>query len=311
MTNFYGQYIGFGAGGVGVEPYSWMGTTSGYTAGGRSSNVIDKFSFSSDGDATDVGDLTGAQGYPSGHFSATAGYVAGTASSKLDKMTFASEGDSTDVANLAQAIEAPSNHSTSTHGWIAGTYGSDTTMIMNFTFATDSDAVDSAKNLSDGRGYTASSQDGDTYGYVASGHLSGHEETIDRYSFSGASHSSDVGTLANDWGAGATLGGSSSATHGYVMGSGDSSPATDHIEKYAFASSSDGSDVGDLTESRRSPGGTGSTTNIYAAGGYAGVGPSDGNYKHTIDKRATASDGGSSDIGDLTYNRHGPGEFQS
>jgi len=182
-------------------------------------------------------------------------------------------------------------------------------MIMKFTFATDSNAVDSAKNLSTGRGYTASSQDGETYGYVASGY--GAASDIDRYSFSDSNHSSDVGSLTNSWGSGSVLGGSSSATHGYVMGSGDSSPATNHIEKYSFASSSSGSDVGNLTESRRSPAGTGSTTNIYAAGGYAGVGPTNSNYKYTIDKRATASDGDSSDIGDLTYNRHGAGEFQN
>ena len=298
-----------GDGEDGIEPFVWMGATSGYAAGGRGSNVIDKFSFSSDGDATDVGDLTATQDYPSGHFSATAGYVAGTADSKLDKMTFASEGDSTDVAGLDQTIDGPSNHSTSTHGWIAGSHVNDTTMIMKFTFATDSDAVDTAKDLSTGRGYTASSQDGDTYGYVASGYL--YEDEIDRYSFSDSNNSSDVGSLTNSWGAGTTLGGSSSGTHGYVMGSGDSSPATNHIEKYAFASSSDGSDVGNLTESRRSPAGTGSATNIYAAGGYAGVGPTDSNYKYTIDKRATASDGDSSDIGDLTHNRHGPAEFQN
>ena len=286
-----------------------MGTTSGYTAGGRSSNVIDKFSFTSDGNATEVGDLSATQGYPSGHHSATAGYIAGTATSKLDKMTFASEGNSTDVANIAQVIDSPCNHSTSTHGWIAGTYGNDTTMIMKFTFATDSDAVDSTKNLSTGRGYTASSQDGETYGYVASGN--GTASDIDRYSFSDSNHSSDVGSLnGNSWGGGWVGGGSSSATHGYVMGAGDSQPATNHIEKYSFASSANGADVGNLTESRRGVAGTGSTTNIYAAGGYAGAGPSNSNYKYTIDKRATASDGDSSDIGDLTYNRHGAGEFQ-
>lgn len=253
--------------------------------------------------------MSSTQGYPSGHHSATAGYVAGMGTSNLDKMVFASEGNSTDVADIAQAIDSPCNHSTSTHGWIAGTYGNDTTMIMKFTFATDSDAVDSTKNLSSGRGYTASSQDGETYGYIASGN--GTASDIDRYSFSDSNHTSDVGSLnGNSWGGGWVGGGSSSATHGYVMGSGDSQPATNHIEKYSFASSSNGADVGNLTESRRGVSGHGSTTNIYAAGGYAGAGPSNSNYKYTIDKRATASDGDSSDIGDLTYNRHGAGNFQ-
>ena len=304
-------WTNIGSGEGDVEPYSWLGTTSSYTAGGRSSNVIDKFSFTTDGNATDVGDLTATQGYPSGHHSATAGYIAGMGASNLDKMAFASEGNSTDVANIAQAIDSPCNHSTSTHGWMAGSYNNDTTMIMKFTFATDSDAVDSTKNLTSGRGYTASSQDGETYGYVASGYsVNGTASDIDRYSFSDSNHSSDVGTLTNSWGGGTVSGGSSSTTHGYIMGSGDSQPATNHIEKYAFASSSNGTDVGNLSESRRGIAGSGSTTHIYAAGGYAGAGPDDSNYKYTIDKRATASDGDSSDIGDLSYNRHGGANFQ-
>ena len=93
------------------------------------------------------------------------------------------------------------------------------------------------------------------------------------------------------------------------MGSGASSPATNHIEKYAFASSSNGTDVGNLTESRRGIAGSASTTHVYAAGGYSGVGGAPSNYKYTIDKRATASDGDSSDIGDLTENRHGGANF--
>ena len=49
--------------------YTWSGpgassVTHGYTSGGytgANSNIIDKFSFSSDEDATDVGDLTVAR----------------------------------------------------------------------------------------------------------------------------------------------------------------------------------------------------------------------------------------------------------
>jgi hypothetical protein len=43
--------------------------TYGYTSGGNTgsnSNIIDKFSFSSDGNASDVGDLTVARAYVAG-----------------------------------------------------------------------------------------------------------------------------------------------------------------------------------------------------------------------------------------------------
>jgi len=53
-------------------------STYGYTSGGNTgaySNVIDKFSFSSDENATDVGDLTVARYGPAGQSSSTYGYT--------------------------------------------------------------------------------------------------------------------------------------------------------------------------------------------------------------------------------------------
>ena len=47
----------------------FQGTNYGYTSGGTTgavSDVIDKFSFASDGNATDVGDLTVARRYAAG-----------------------------------------------------------------------------------------------------------------------------------------------------------------------------------------------------------------------------------------------------
>ena len=48
----------------GPVPYTFQGSNFGYTSGGAAptpSNVIDKFSFTSDGNASDVGDLTVAR----------------------------------------------------------------------------------------------------------------------------------------------------------------------------------------------------------------------------------------------------------
>ncbi len=52
MANFYGSYIGYGSGGGGATAFAYQGESYGYCAGGGSPavDVIDKYSFSSDGD---------------------------------------------------------------------------------------------------------------------------------------------------------------------------------------------------------------------------------------------------------------------
>ena len=80
----------------------------GYTSGGDTgavSDVIDKFSFSSDGNATDVGDLTVARNNtPAGQSSSTYGYASGgntgAVSDVIDKFSFSSDGNATDVGDL-------------------------------------------------------------------------------------------------------------------------------------------------------------------------------------------------------------------
>ena len=58
-----------------------QGSTSGYASGGNAPsggiNVIEKFSFSSDGNATDVGDLTVAKLATAGQSSTASGYSSG------------------------------------------------------------------------------------------------------------------------------------------------------------------------------------------------------------------------------------------
>ena len=77
--------------------------SGGYT--GANSDVIDKFSFSSDGNATDVGDLTVARYGAAGQSSSTYGYTSGgyANSNVIDKFSFSSDGNATDVGNLTVA----------------------------------------------------------------------------------------------------------------------------------------------------------------------------------------------------------------
>lgn len=94
-----------------------MSITRGYYAGAadtgngaNSPNQIWRIDFSSDGDGTDVGDLTVGRGYASGTSSTTHGYTHGGQSSTtlntIDKYPFASEGNASDVGDLAVADNA-------------------------------------------------------------------------------------------------------------------------------------------------------------------------------------------------------------
>ena len=63
-----------------AAPYSFQGSNYGYTSGGATPttvNVIDKFPFTSDANATDVGDLTVARDRTSGQSSSESGYTSG------------------------------------------------------------------------------------------------------------------------------------------------------------------------------------------------------------------------------------------
>ena len=98
-------------------------STHGYTTGGQKgltgptasvvSDRIDKFSFSSNGNATDVGNLLEAKyGSMAGHSSTVSGYTSGgdPATYQIEKFPFSTDANSTDVADL-----------TSNRNYISGT----------------------------------------------------------------------------------------------------------------------------------------------------------------------------------------------
>ena len=85
-------------------------TTHGYTAAGYpSSNVIDKFAFATDGNATDVGDLTITRSNGTGVSSTTHGYTTGgyPYTDVIEKHSFTIDGNATDVGNLTSARYTP------------------------------------------------------------------------------------------------------------------------------------------------------------------------------------------------------------
>jgi len=294
-----------------------QGSVSGYTSGGLTSptprvNTIDKFSFSVDNNATDVGDLTIARQNPAGQSSSTHGYTSSGESpsiiNAIDKFPFAVDANATDVGDVTQARREAAGQSSSVSGYsTGGTPGSGQTDIIDkFPFATDTNATD-VGNLSAQRQAPAG-QNSDTFGYTSGGYTSpgatGRRNIIDKFPFAIDTNASDVGdlTLARN-----AQSGQSSSTFGYNSGGYRTPPptpgVTDTVDKFSFAVDINATDVGNLTQGRYSLAGQSSTISGYTTGGTNTAPSTDVNI---IDKFPFASDNNSTDVGDLFQARLRP-----
>lgn len=103
-------------------PAGQSSKVSGYTsgsfntaAGPGSGNVIDKFPFASNVNATDVGNLSQARGFNAGQSSTTNGYTSGgqygttpdAVKNTIDKFPFAADANATDVGDLTVTRSSP------------------------------------------------------------------------------------------------------------------------------------------------------------------------------------------------------------
>ena len=179
-------------------------TVSGYTCGGDTtppptsqSNVIDKFPFASDSNATDVGDLTVARYSVAGQSSDVSGYTSGGYSKNvIDKFPFASDANATDVGDLIGERNFRSGQSSTVSGYVSGG-PSTTNIIEKFPFATNANATDVGdlfltRNRAAGQSSTVS-------GYTSGGQYSpspGNNATIDKFPFASDSNATSVGNLS-------------------------------------------------------------------------------------------------------------------
>ena len=151
-----------------LQPYTFQGSNFGYTSGGYFpySNVIDKFSFTSDENAIDVGDLFEARAGISGQSSTTHGYTSGGQSgapylNTIDKFPFAADASASDVGDLTEAKIGTAGQSSTTNGYASGgrkVPNTNVNTIDKFPFASDANAVDigditEAKQASAGQQY--------------------------------------------------------------------------------------------------------------------------------------------------------------
>jgi len=167
-------------------------STHGYTSGGAlvsplsgnpptgRTNSIDKFPFSTDASAADVGDLSQARRSASGTNSSTHGYSSGgdpNAGSTIDKFPFTSDANATDVGDLAVEMAEASGQSSTTHGYATGgrvndgvspppVYRAD---IQKFPFASDANATNVGFLQPFSRRVATAGMSADTHGYAAGG----------------------------------------------------------------------------------------------------------------------------------------------
>lgn len=236
----------------------YQGSNYGYTASGLPGYKTDitKYSYSTDGNSTDVGDLTVARSDARGLSSTTHGYASGglgTPGSQnvIDKWTFPSDANATDVGNLTLARNQHASASSETHGYSAsGTYDTSpyfTNVIDKVSFSSDGNATDVGD--AETSVTNTSGNQSTTNGYIVGGSTgpgSGNKTNkIQKYPFAADANATDAAdlTAAKD-----AHGTNSSSTHGYAFGGRIGNPSTDTnvIEKFATASDANATDVADL-----------------------------------------------------------------
>jgi hypothetical protein len=319
-----------------VVPYVYQGSSYGYSMGGYhySDGVapyrrgahpnIDKWSYASDGNATDVGDLenkdplsysqalwgstkgSSASNMTHGYTLGGANDAAGSptspayASHACEKVAFATDSGGADVGDLILAANATCGHSDGNYGYVCG--GATETTLLHFdmiqskNFASEANA-DTTQNLSAARNRMVACQTL-TYGYLLGGAYTTTAtatDIIERYQFATTNHCVDVGDLV--MGARRESGGSSSLTHGYTHAGTRAVAATkiNVIEKVQMVATANSTDVADTMVTKTGMTGTSSTTHGYTVGHLtSSAGAVDiTKYSHSSDVNAT-------DVGDLT-----------
>ena len=292
-----------------IQPYSFQGSNYGYVYGGTypTSADVQQFSFTSDGNATDVGDQSAQRQSYTAASSKTHGYcMGGNGTNVIDKFAFAVANGftMTDVGNLTQTVTYPSGMSTESYGFRAGGDSSGATdRIDRIDFSSDGDATD-WENLHTARSAASNGISGETHGYTAGG----ASDQIQKFQFASQSTGTDVGNLL-DYGStfNNQSGATSSTTHCYVVGSSMVGvPPSNVIQKFPFASDTNSTDVGDLTAAGVFlPGTASSTSHGYRAGGDTGSG---GTAVNVIDKHSFSADGNATDVGDLAHTQNYMGQ---
>ena len=230
-------------------------TTHSYAVGGfvgPYSDTIDKYAMSSPANSTDVGNLGRAAEKGGSHTSDGYGYKSGTgapgAVTYWYRWSHSTDGNSIDWASLSIAKNVSMGGSTSTHGYCLGSNTGTADAkegIEKIAWASGGTASDIG-NLNNGEAPAAAQS---TTDYIYATGTSAQSTNIQKISTA-----SDGNAVARGGALylarGNQGGGTSSLTYGYTMGGSHPSIYSNIVDKFAFASTADSTDVGDLTDAR-------------------------------------------------------------
>ena len=220
-----------GAGTGDVQPWSYQGSSYGYTTGGdpgNGTNHIYKYSFTSDGNATDIANLASSQRMRgAGCSSTTHGYVLGgdywapsttTYLNSIEKFQFSNNGGGVDIADLTAVRRMMAPSSSETYGYVASGYNASAPVnnIEKTSFSSDANATDVGDTTA--ATYSASGISSTDYGYLAGGFRVPSDtivNNIEKWSHVSDGNSADVGDLTQVV---ATAIGLNTGSYGYVAG---------------------------------------------------------------------------------------------
>ena len=300
--------------GLAAAAYSPMGSNHGYTSGGYGVNnpgpyvylnIINRYASASDGNATDVGDLTGARGSLSVGQSDTVAVVAAgrtapsaTYTNQIQSYAFASSSNASDTGHDTPTSWPAAASQSYGIGNGTKTYFMYQDKSYSYDFASNAAAAATISPTTDTNSWGGEASS-DTNGYLAgwryyAGSVFAQNNTILRFPFAADTSTVDVGDLNI---AKSHAAGQNSSTHGYASG-GEGPPfpspsKVNTIYKFAFASDGNSSDVGNILPAAGAGlAGGSSTVSGYIAGGEP--------LRNDIQKFPFASDGNTTDVGDLT-----------
>ena len=289
--------VGAGSGNI-LKFHAW-GSNYGYSYGSNepAQGDVDRYSFTSDGNATDVGDMSVSRYGGGGSSSETyaykgGGYAAGTYTNIIDRHPFATNGTMVDVGDLTVGRSYISSSSSETYGYCSGGAPGNTNVIEKWAFASATTNATDVGDLTVGRGGSGSASSSN-YGYHCCG--GPYTNIIDKYAYASDGNATDVGDTPATTNQNS---GCQSDSTGYIVGGyrlNDALPySANIIWKFSFATDGNATDVGDLTQLVFGPSTSSSTTHGYRAGGNQGWPAS-----NVIDKFSFATDGNAVDVGDL------------
>tara|TARA_R110002153_G_scaffold64818_1_gene173570 strand:+ start:172 stop:1272 length:1101 start_codon:yes stop_codon:yes gene_type:complete len=307
-------------------PLPWGGASYGFSVGGQTpgtpwtsgSNIIQRYSFASDGDATDYKDLASAGVYTSSVsdtknnniYTTSSGTGTGTEKWSVSNATTAV---SSPVVNLSSKYGGTSAFSTvNGTGYFAGGFTvPNSASIDKFATASEGTCTDVGDLLHNYMARVSGSAYSLEAAYATGSYPglsgAGGSKQIHKWTFATDGNATDVGDVSyNNGTADGAYGIQSSygPTHGYFTGVSAGITSNKEIHSFSFASEGDTTDGGDLdTHVAMGGGAATSTTHGYTAGGYGSVGTTRIQKFSTTGATATGTN-----VGDLALGMfHGGG----